>query len=158
LQPFLVSIFSFGQKKSNSAPVDSAKLKFALTSPSQPFGSKGTVRPYKEVITDKAVTSKGMFKVHKVDEKWFFEIPDSLLGRDILTVARISKGAVGVRSGFSGYAGDEIGENLVQFEKGPNNKLFIKKYLVQETGRDSLAGMYWNVINSTCNPLLHPLT
>ncbi len=152
---FFVSIFSFSQKKSTSSPVDSAKLRFALNGPaSQPFGPKATVKPYKEVITDKAISSNGMFKIHKVDEKWFFEIPDSLMGRDILTVARIAKGAVGVRSGFSGYAGDEISENLVQFEKGPNNKLFLKSISYQETGRDSLVGMYWNVINSNMQPIV----
>ena len=47
-------------------------------------------RPYREVITDKAVSQKGLFAVHKVDEKWYFEIGDSLLVRDILVVNRIS--------------------------------------------------------------------
>ena len=41
-------------------------------------------RPYREVITEKARTDEGLFKVHKVEEKWYFEIPDSLLGRDIM--------------------------------------------------------------------------
>ncbi|HTD95202.1 MAG TPA: DUF5118 domain-containing protein, partial [Chitinophagaceae bacterium] len=30
-------------------------------------------KAYKDVITDKAKTDEGMFKVHKVDEKYFFE-------------------------------------------------------------------------------------
>ncbi|CAN5785286.1 zinc-dependent metalloprotease [soil metagenome] len=143
----------YSQKKNSTPQVDSAKIKFALNGPQSIPSSKSSVKPYKEVITDKAVSSRGMFVVHKVEEKYFFEIPDSLLSRDILSVARISKGAVGVRSGFSGYAGDEIGESVVRFEKGPNNKLFIKNVIYQETGRDSVEGMYWNVINSNMQPI-----
>jgi len=56
-------------------------------------------RPYKEVITDKAKTDDGLFKVHKIDDKYFFEIPDSLMNRDILVVNRISKAAAGMRIG-----------------------------------------------------------
>ncbi|MES2646398.1 MAG: zinc-dependent metalloprotease [Bacteroidota bacterium] len=145
---------AFNQKKSASLPNDSIKPKIALTTLGSTGNfSKSALKNYKDVITDKAITSHGMFKVHKVEEKIFFEIPDSLFKRDILTVARISKGAVGVRSGFSGYAGDEISENVVRFERGPNNKLFIKNVIYQETGRDSVEGMYWNVINSNMQPI-----
>ena len=35
-------------------------------------------RPYKEIITDKAITRKGMFTVHKVDDKYYFELPKNL--------------------------------------------------------------------------------
>jgi hypothetical protein len=50
----------------------------------------------------------------------------------MLTVARIAKGAVGVRSGFTGYAGDEISENVIRFEKGPNNKIFIRNVIYRK--------------------------
>ena len=84
-------------------------------------------KPYKEIITDKAISRSGFFKVHKVDEKYFFELPDDLLTRDILVVSRISKAAAGMRSGgFFGYAGDQIGQNVVRFEKGPGNKIFLR--------------------------------
>lgn len=46
---------------------------------------------YTKVITDKAVTQKGLFKVHQVEGKYFFEIPDSLMGRDMLLASRVSK-------------------------------------------------------------------
>src|SRR6185503_5373371 len=83
-------------------------------------------KPYKDVITDKAITKKGLFWVHKIEDKWFFEFGDSLLGRDLLVVNRISKAPIDTRSGFAGFAGDEINENVVRFEKGPNNKIFLR--------------------------------
>src|SRR3982751_4762618 len=45
-----------------------------VTAPTPRTGPK----PYKDVITDKAITDEGLFKVHKVDDKYYFEIPDSL--------------------------------------------------------------------------------
>ncbi|MBS1563912.1 MAG: zinc-dependent metalloprotease [Bacteroidetes bacterium] len=111
-------------------------------------------KPYKEIITDKAISKKGLFSVHKVDEKWYFEIPDSLLGRDFLIVNRLSKAAAGMRNYFFGYAGDQIGNNVVSFEKGPGNKLFLKKISFDEMSRDSSQPMYRSVMNSNIQPIV----
>ncbi len=110
-------------------------------------------KPYKEVITDKAKTDDGLFKVHKIEDKYFFEIPDSLLGRDILVVNRISKAAAGMRSGFFGYAGDQIGQNVIRFEKGPNNKLFLRSISYAEYAKDSTSPMFTAVTNSNIQPI-----
>lgn len=111
-------------------------------------------RPYKEVITNKAVTTKGLFKVHKVDEKWYLEIGDTVLGRDILVVNRLSKAAAGMRNQFFGYAGDQIGNNVIRFEKGPNNRLFLKKMSFDEVSRDTTQSMYKAVLNSNIQPII----
>jgi hypothetical protein len=110
-------------------------------------------KTYESVITDKAKTTKGLFIVHKVDDNYFFEIPDSLLGRDLLVVNRISESAADNRKGFSGYAGDEIGENVIRFEKGPNDKLFMKSVSYSERSKDSL-GMYFSVQKSNMQPIV----
>ncbi len=110
-------------------------------------------KPYSEVITAKAKTDRGLFVTHKVDEKYFFEIPDSLLGREILVVNRISKAPAGPRAGFTGYAGDQIGRNEISFEKGPGNKIFMRSLSFDEAGRDS-AGMFTAVRNSNLQPIV----
>jgi len=122
------------------------------TGPGAPTRPTGP-RPYKEIITDKAKTDDGLFKVHKVDEKYYFEIPDSLLNRDILVVNRISKAAAGMRSGFFGYAGDQIGQNVTRFEKGPNNKIFLRTISYAEYAKDSTSPMFWAVTNSNIQPI-----
>lgn len=109
-------------------------------------------KPYSEIITSKAKTDKGLFTTHKVEDKYYFEIPDSLLGREILVVNRISKAPAGARAGFLGYAGDQVGENVITFEKGPNNKIFLRSSSFEEAGRDS-AGMYQAVRNSNLSPI-----
>ena len=110
-------------------------------------------KPYREVITDKAKTDEGLFKVHRVDDKYFFEIPDALLGRDMLVVNRISKAAAGMRNGFFGYAGDQIGQNVIRFEKGPNNRIFLRNISYAEYARDSTSPMFMAVTNSNIQPI-----
>ncbi len=111
-------------------------------------------KPYKEVITSKAVSDGGLFWVHKVEDKYFFEIPDSLFNRDILVVNRISKAAAGMRvGGFFGYGGDQIGQNVIRFEKGPNNKIFLRNISYAEYAKDSTSPMFTAVNNSNVQPI-----
>lgn len=120
------------------------------TTPTSTNGPK----PYKEVITSKAISDAGLFSVHKVEEKYFFEIPDSLFNQEILVVNRISKASAGMRSGgFFGYGGDQIGQNVVRFEKGPNNKIFLRTISFAEYAKDSASPMFTSVTNSNIQPI-----
>jgi hypothetical protein len=109
-------------------------------------------KPYKEVITEKAKSSKGLFTVHKVDDRYFFEISPKMFGRDILVVNRVSKSSTETPKTFSGYAGDQIGENVIRFEKGPNNKVYLKN-ISYNVYPDSSKPMYRNVMNSNVQPI-----
>ena len=60
----------------------------------------------------------GFFKVHYVDGKYFFEIADSLFGRDILIVNRVVKAPVDAQKRKVGYPGDYISDEVIRFEKG----------------------------------------
>ena len=111
-------------------------------------------KPYKEVITSKAISDAGLFWVHKIDDKYFFEIPDSLFNRDILVVNRLSKAAAGMRvGGFAGYAGDDINRNVIQFQKGPNNKIFLRNISFAEYTKDSTSSMFTAVNRSNVQPI-----
>jgi ribosomal protein S18 acetylase RimI-like enzyme len=104
-------------------------------------------KPYNTVITDKALTRNGLFKVHKVDDKYYFEIPDSILNREILVVARVAKAGATVRSA-DGYAGDQIGSTVIKFEKGPANRIFLRKISYATYSPDSTSAMYQAVNRS----------
>jgi hypothetical protein len=126
---------------------DTTKPKAAAKKPSEP-------KPYNEVVTSKAISANGFFKVHKVEDRYYFEIPDTLLNRDILVVNRISKAAAGARVATMGYGGDQIGKKVIQFGKGPNNKVFLKSISYQEISSDTTSdGMYRAFINSNLQPL-----
>ena len=110
-------------------------------------GVSAQPKPYATVITNKAVTRKGMITTHKIEDKYFFEIADTLLGRDILVVNRISKSGADVRAA-QGYAGDQIGSTVIRFEKGPNDRIFMRKVSFRTYGPDSTASMYQSLKNS----------
>ncbi|MEI7420555.1 MAG: zinc-dependent metalloprotease [Prolixibacteraceae bacterium] len=117
-----------------------------------PMASKP--RPYAEVITAKAKTDKGLFKVHKVDEKYYFEIPDSLFKKEILVVNRVSKAPSGVGSDSPFQdAGDQISQKVVWFEKGPKNKVFIRTIYFTDQSKDSTSSMFTAVKNSNVYPI-----
>lgn len=108
---------------------------------------------YYNLLKNKSITREGLFTVHKVDDKYYFEIPDSLLGRDLLVVGRIAVGAAGVRPGYTGYAGDQIGNTIIRFEKGPDHKLFLRRITYEEHAGDS-SNMYHAVVRSNLQPLI----
>jgi hypothetical protein len=125
------------------------------TAQAPPAKPSPTPKPFAEVITDKAIATKGLFNIYKQEDKYFFEIPDSLLGRDVLVVNRIAKAAADSRIFFFGYAGDQIGENVIRFEKGPNNRVFVRTISYQQISTDSSeSGMYRSVLNSNVQPIV----
>ena len=104
-------------------------------------------KPYKDVITGKAVTKKGLFTVHRIEEKFFFEIPDSILGREILADIRYGKTPVS-----GGYGGSQLNQRTVKFEKGPNNMVFLRVVTLMNTA-DSSSSIYRAVTNSNLDPI-----
>jgi hypothetical protein len=110
---------------------------------------KAGPKPYKEVITDKAITHAGLFTVHKVDEKWYFEIPDSLLLREFMAITRFSKTA----AGGGVYGGELANQQTLQWEKGPAHTLFLR-VVTYVSMADSTNKIYKAVKNSSVNPIV----
>jgi hypothetical protein len=111
-------------------------------------------RNYYNLLRNKSVTRRGMFTVHKSEDNYYFEIADSLLGRDLLVVTRIAQGAAGVRPGYTGYAGDQVGSRIIRFEKGPGHKIFLRRITYEEQAGDSSNSMFNAVVRSNLQPLV----
>lgn len=111
--PVLAFILAAPLAAQQQTPPPGAPPNAAQVQPGQP--SRSGPRPYAQVITDKAVTDAGGITVHRVDDRWFFEVPDSLLGRDFLLVTRVA----GVPANFGGFisAGMSTGERVVRWER-----------------------------------------
>jgi uncharacterized protein DUF4953/uncharacterized protein DUF5117/uncharacterized protein DUF5118 len=120
----------------------------AAAKPADSSASKKGPKPYSKVITDKAVTKRGLFTVHKVDDKWYFEIPDSLMNREMMVTTRYSKTA----GGGGIYAGELENEQTIIWEKGPNNNVFMRVVTVISVA-DSSNDIYKAVTNSNLNPI-----
>ena len=117
------------------------------------ISTKAGPKPYKEVITDKAKTIKGLFTVHKVDDKYYFEIPDSIMGRDIMAITRFSK----VAGGGGVYGGELANQQVIRLEKGPDNKVFTRVITVISVVNDSTQPIYQAVRNSNVDPIASAL-
>ena len=113
-----------------------------------PAPAKPGPKPYKEVITAKAKSSKGLFTVHNIDDKYFFEIDEKLFGKEIMAITRFSK----VAGGGGVYGGELANQQVVKFEKGPNNKVFMRVVTLISVA-DSSQPIYKAVTNSNLDPI-----
>jgi len=72
-------------------------------------------QPYDKVITKDAKSAKGIFSVHEIKDRYFFEIPKDQLDREFLLNVRVSKTTLGV-----GYGGDQLNDLVVRWELSGN--------------------------------------
>lgn len=75
----------------------------------------GEPQPYEKVITKDAKTKAGLFTVHQVKDKYYYEIPKGMLNKEFLWVSQISKTTLG-----QGNGGDPLGNRVVRWEKIDN--------------------------------------
>ncbi|NDK57215.1 zinc-dependent metalloprotease [Pontibacter fetidus] len=119
----------------------------AATPAQAPKKDDGLPKPYSQVITDKAVTDEGLFKVHRQDDKYYYEIPDTLLGRDMLMVSRIAKTATNI-----GYGGEELNTQMLRWEK-KGNRILLRVISYENVAADTLE-IYHSVQNSNLAPVI----
>jgi hypothetical protein len=117
---------------------------------------KPKMHAYHDIITADAVTMKGLVTVHKMDDRYYFELPVSLLSKDLLIINRLSEAAADMRTGqaMTGYAGDPIGSSVIRFEKAPGNKLFVRRISFSEFSRDSTQPMFASLQLNTVQPVV----
>ncbi len=91
-------------------------------------------RPYDQVITSAAKSERGVITVHKVAERYFFEIDHAMLGRDFLLVSRLS----GAPAGGGGFqtAGSSVNERMVRWERR-DNSIYLKSISVDSYADES---------------------
>jgi hypothetical protein len=65
-------------------------------------GAAAGPRPYAQVITGRAVTQRGLFHVHRIGERLYFEIPRAELGREMLLISRPIESTLQDPAGFFG--------------------------------------------------------
>jgi hypothetical protein len=75
-------------------------------------------RPYDQVITPEARTDEGIFKVHRIREQLYYEIPKAELGKDFLWVSQIKRTTAG-----AGAGGQAAGDRVVRWELMGNRVL-----------------------------------
>lgn len=115
--------------------------------PNMPTAQRQGPKAYKDVITAKAMSKTGLFTVHKVEDKYYFEIADSILGREILSVVRFAKVPAG-----AGYGGEIANQQTITFERGPNNNVFLRTITLVNQAEEN-QDIYKAVTNSNLNAI-----
>jgi len=104
-------------------------------------------KTYSDIITDKALTDHGVFDVHKIEDKYFFEINDSLLGRDMMMVTRVVKMATELP-----LRAHKLSEQVLRWEKF-NNNILLRVASYSNFANDSLP-IKEAVSNSNFEPII----
>ena len=116
---FVIAIFVF-------APGSSAQDPPAQTPPAGAGGQErpgrpdqtAEPRPYDRVITKEAKSDPGIFTIHTIKEKVYYEIPKSELDKEFLWVSQIARTTLG-----AGYGGQANGNRVVRWERKGNRIL-----------------------------------
>jgi hypothetical protein len=142
-----VLFLSFGLAAcSGSAPeAPAASAAASQERPSAP--SRGDMKPYDEVITEEAESDEGLFHVHRIDEKLFYEIPDSLLGEELLLVTRIARTADEI-----GYGGEKANTQVVRWER--QNDDVLLRIVSYENVASEDQPIYQAVRNANFEPII----
>ncbi|HEX6910244.1 MAG TPA: zinc-dependent metalloprotease [Longimicrobium sp.] len=120
-----VAVSSCTPARSRPAPAPAPRPDAQAPAPSGGGGTTGggggggsranAPKPYAQVITARAVSDTGGITVHRVDDRWFLEVPDSLVSRDFLLVGRVA--ATPANFGAFLPAGVAVQERLVRWER-----------------------------------------
>ena len=140
---------TFAQSKKKKRSDKNAPAKVEAKAPESKDGKKEP-KPYKKVIDSTAVTQKGLIDIHKINDKYLFEIPDSLLGSEIMTITRYSK----TPAGGGIFGGEEINRQVVRWEKGLNNNILLRSVTYVIMSPDDDKPMAQAVKNSTSDPII----
>ncbi|WP_028890570.1 zinc-dependent metalloprotease [Tenacibaculum sp. 47A_GOM-205m] len=147
LSTLLVIFFSFGISLNTEAQRKKKKdTKKEAPKKSEP--KKGEIQPYEKVVTKDHKTDEGLFKVHSKDTNFLFEIPDSLLNREMLMVTRIAKTASGI-----GFGGGKQNTQVLRWVK--NKKQVLLKVVSHNVVADTILPVHEAVVNSNFEPILY---
>jgi hypothetical protein len=112
--------------------------------------SKKKDKTYSDIITDEAKTDDGLFKVHLIGEKVYYEIPNDLLNVALLWISRIS----GRSEDLSPYinAGSKTNEQVVQWQR-KGNKVLLRGISYNSVADESLP-IYKSVQYNNFEPII----
>ena len=77
---------------------------------------------YAKLLKKGGIERNGLFTIRKIEEKWYFEVPDSLLNRYLLCVTRLKAAP----HNFGLYAGEKVNEQTVYFEQKGEKTLLLR--------------------------------
>lgn len=96
------------------------RLTFSLTLLFVRIACADDLQTYEKVVTKDAKTSTGLFTVHRIADRFYYEIPKSELDKEFLWNTRIAKTTLGVA-----FGGALTSERVVRWHRNANKLLLL---------------------------------
>ncbi|WP_290878420.1 zinc-dependent metalloprotease [Gracilimonas sp.] len=110
-------------------------------------GGDDKMKKFSDVITEDAESDEGLFNVHKVDDKYYYEIPDEHLGKEMLLVTRVTKTADNI-----GYGGEKLNTQVIRWEK-KDDKILLRHVSFENVASEE-EPIFEAVKNSNFEPII----
>lgn len=118
--------------------------------PAPPKKKDDKIKPFNKVITKDAISDEGLFNVHQVKDKFYFEIPKEILGQEILIVSRISGHVKGLNFGGAGMKSRP--QQVIRWEK-MGDRVLLRSVSYNNIA-DEKSPIYKSVRNNNFEPLV----
>ncbi|MEL6133495.1 MAG: zinc-dependent metalloprotease, partial [Bacteroidota bacterium] len=113
------------------------------------FAKKDTIYPYEKIVTAKAVTDEGLFTVHQIGTKYYFELSDDVLDREILIVSRIAGTVDGLNFGGAGMKSRP--QQVIRWQRMGN------RILLRSVSHNNVASLEQPIYKSVRNNNFEPV-
>ncbi len=140
----------FTHTKAQTGRVVAASIADTTKKDSTKPDPRSVIKPYSQVITSNYTTRTGLFTVHENKDTVYFEIPDSILHRDIEVINRLSAGP----GGTGVYAGEVLDEKTIQFERNAADSTIRIRYDLVISSADTASDIFKAVTQSNENPVV----
>ncbi len=112
--------------------------------------SKDKKKTYEDIITDKAISTEGLFTTHEVEGTHYFELSNDILDKEILVVSRISGFVKNLNFGGAGVKSKP--QQVIRWQKIGN------KIALRSVSYNSVASfedpIYASVVNNNFEPII----
>ena len=107
---------------------------------------------YEKIVKKGGTVMKGLFTVRHIEDKYYFEVPDSMLGRMILCVNRFTA----VPQNFGKFAGEEANDITFYLEKRDTTQILVRQYVLTQIAKEG-DNIRRTLQQSTINPIVMDL-
>jgi len=144
---FAITLDADAQSRKNKKRSKKKSKKEAVKPAPKPAPKKGDIQPYSKVVTKDLKKDEGLFNVYSKDQKFLFEIPDSLFNREMLMVTRIAKTASNI-----GFGGGKTNTQVLRWQK--MHKKVVLRVVSHNVVADTILPVHEAVVNSNFEPIL----
>ena len=126
--------------KTDSVAADTAAVKPA---------KKKEETEYEKLMKKKAAIQEGLFRTRHIDDKYYFEVPDSMLGRLLICVTRFTA----VPQDFGQFSGEKVTHATVYLERRDTTQILMRQYVLSQTA-DPDDRISQTLVQSTVDPII----